>query len=114
MSSLGDVVLTLPVFQRLRAAYPDAHIAVLVKDAYADVLKGEGAIDEVLTVARGESLLALARRIRQGKFDTVWICTRTSGLGSSPCIPARRGWSDTGKRRWRGVFSCAGGSAPTN
>jgi heptosyltransferase-2 len=71
MSSLGDVVLTLPVFKRLRAAFPDAHIAALVKENYADVLKGESAIDAVLTVGRGESLLALVRRIRHEEFDTV-------------------------------------------
>jgi len=71
MSSLGDVVLTLPVFKRLRTAYPDAHIAALVKESYADVLRGEPSINEVLTLRRGESLLALVRRVRQAQFDTV-------------------------------------------
>jgi len=30
LSSLGDIVLTLPVFRALRAAYPDAQLTVLV------------------------------------------------------------------------------------
>ena len=71
MSSLGDVVLTLPVFKRLRAAHPDAHIVALVKDAYADVLRAENSIDAVLTMGRGESILSLGRRIRKEKFDTI-------------------------------------------
>ena len=71
LSSLGDVVLTLPVFKRLRAAYPDAHIAVLVKDSFADVLRGERAIDEVISFSKDESLWSLARRIRAMHFDTV-------------------------------------------
>jgi len=71
LSSLGDVVLTLPVFQRLRSSFPDAHIAVLVKDAYADVLRGESSINEVLTLGRGESIFAVCSRIRKEKFDTI-------------------------------------------
>src|ERR1051326_305368 len=70
-SSLGDVVLTLPVFKRLRAAYPEARITALVKDAFADVLKGESAIDEVIVFKRSDSLVGLIQRIRQGHFDTI-------------------------------------------
>ncbi len=71
LSSLGDVVLTLPIFHRLRVSYPDATIAVLVKDAYADVFKGESAINEVLTLEPGTSLWALAQRIRGEHFDAI-------------------------------------------
>jgi len=70
-SSLGDVVLTLPVYKRLRALYPDAYIAAVVKDAYADVLRGETSINEVIVLAKGESLFALGRRIRHQRFDAV-------------------------------------------
>jgi len=71
LSSLGDVVLTLPVLKRLRAAHPEAHIAVLVKTAFADVLKGEGAVSEVIELAPGDSLPALCGRIRGRKFDAI-------------------------------------------
>jgi len=71
LSSLGDVVLTLPVFKSLRISYPDAHIAVLVKEAYADVLRGESSISEVLTIAPGESIFTLCGRLRREKFDTI-------------------------------------------
>jgi ADP-heptose:LPS heptosyltransferase len=71
LSSLGDVVLTLPVVQRLRASEPEAYITALVKEAYADVLKNEPSINEVMTLAKGESLAALCRRVRSKSFDTV-------------------------------------------
>jgi heptosyltransferase-2 len=70
-SSLGDVVLTIPVFKRLRTAYPDAHIAALVKEAYADILKEENAINEVITLAREGTVLELCRQIRRDQFDAV-------------------------------------------
>jgi lipopolysaccharide heptosyltransferase II len=71
LSSLGDVVLTIPVFKRLRDAYPSAHIAALVKEAYADILKEESSINEVITLAKGEPLLNLCRRVRRAGFDGV-------------------------------------------
>ena len=71
LSSLGDVVLTLPLFKRLRSAYPEAHIAALVKEAYADVLSGDSSIDEVITLAQGESLFSICQRVRRETFDAV-------------------------------------------
>jgi len=71
LSSLGDVVLTLPVFKRLRAAYPEAKITALVKDTFSDVLKGENSIDDVITLTSGMSLWALAQRIREEHFDAI-------------------------------------------
>jgi heptosyltransferase-2 len=71
LSSLGDVVLTLPVFHRLRAAYPDAHISVLVKDAYSDVLKEEKSVNEIIPFAKGQSLIEVCRQIRHAGFDTI-------------------------------------------
>ncbi len=70
-SSLGDVVLTLPVFKRLRASFPDAYIAALVKEAYADVLLEEPSINEVIVLSNNQSLWDLGQKIRSAKFDTL-------------------------------------------
>ncbi len=70
-SSLGDVVLTLPVFQRLRSGDPEAYIAALVKEAYADVLKEEGSINEVMVLPEAQPLWELCRRVRRARFDAV-------------------------------------------
>jgi heptosyltransferase-2 len=64
LSSLGDVALTGPVYKNLKAHWPDCRVTVLVKPAFADVLRGDPAVDEVLTW-RG-LLPALAEIRRRG------------------------------------------------
>ncbi len=71
LSSLGDVVLTVPVFSALRKQYPDAHLAVAVKAAYADVFSGNSDINETVVLGAEESLLAFIRRIQTAHFDVV-------------------------------------------
>ena len=47
LSSLGDVILTLPVVRALRAAWPDAKLDYWVKEEYRDVVRFDPAIDHV-------------------------------------------------------------------
>jgi len=47
LSSFGDVLHALPTLEALRAAYPLAHITWLVEAAYAPLLSGHPALDEV-------------------------------------------------------------------
>jgi heptosyltransferase-2 len=65
LSSLGDVVLTAPVYKNLRAHWPDARICVLVKPQFAPVLESNPHVDEVL-VFRG--LWSTVREIRRRGF----------------------------------------------
>jgi len=58
LSSFGDVLHTLPTLEALRDAYPDAHITWLVEAAYAPLLAGHPALDDVW----------LAPRLRPGEF----------------------------------------------
>ena len=48
LSSLGDVILTTPVFENLKNSFPEARLCVLVKSRFADVFKGNPFVDEVL------------------------------------------------------------------
>lgn len=48
LSSLGDVVLTGPVYKSLKAHWPDARVSVLVKPQFAAVLEGHPGVDEVV------------------------------------------------------------------
>ena len=50
---IGDVVLTLPVVQSLRRAYPKARIFVVAKSPSDELLLGHPAIDTVLTLPSG-------------------------------------------------------------
>ena len=65
LSSLGDVVLTGPVYKNLKAHWPDARVCVLVKPQFAAVLDGHPGVDEVLPFV---GLADALGRIRAGGF----------------------------------------------
>lgn len=84
LSALGDVVHTLPVAATLRSRLPAAHVAWVVERHESVVLDGHPAIDEIITAdtrawrrvrgvaglgAATAGMAALARRLRQGRFD---------------------------------------------
>lgn len=50
LSSLGDLILTLPTLKAIKDRYPQAHIAWLVQDVFQDVLSGNPYLDEILPV----------------------------------------------------------------
>ena len=72
---LGDVVFTTPVVRALRRTFPDARLSYLVEEAAAPVLRGNPHLDELIVVRKRSGLgrladdLALARRLRGGRFD---------------------------------------------
>ena len=80
---MGDLLIATAVFRSLRATYPDAHIAVLVRKGYEDALTGNPDIDEIITFdrtrARGERGLARLERenamlksLRKVRADAVY------------------------------------------
>jgi heptosyltransferase-1 len=82
LSSFGDVLHALPTLEALRAANPLAHITWLVEAAYAPLLSGHPALDEVWVAPRlrpGEffsgsnpaRLRRLVRQLRARPFDLV-------------------------------------------
>ena len=82
LSSLGDVIHTLPTLEALRSLYPRGHITWLVEDTNAPVLAGHPALDEVWPVPRPRlgkgrfpenvhELLRVAHRLRKEPFDLV-------------------------------------------
>ncbi len=82
LSSLGDVIHTLPTLEAVRSLYPRGHITWLVEDTNAPVLAGHPALDEVWPVPRPRlgngrflehvsALIQAARRLREEPFDLV-------------------------------------------
>jgi heptosyltransferase-1 len=80
LSSFGDVLHALPTLEALRELYPQGHITWLVEEAYAPLLVGHPALDEVWAVPRvrlgqkvgREEVLRLIRllgRVRASRFD---------------------------------------------
>jgi heptosyltransferase-1 len=75
-SALGDIVQTLPVLSLLRRRFPQAHIAWVVKDSLAGILRGHPELDQLICLpyprgawARWRSLRATLRRLRAERFD---------------------------------------------
>jgi len=48
--AIGDIIFTLPAYYMLKANFPNSKISYLVKDRYAEVLKGFPGLDEVLPI----------------------------------------------------------------
>lgn len=61
LSSLGDVVQTLPVLKDIERVFPDARVDWVVEEAFADLLRSLPALDRVLVCAQ--------RRWRRHPFD---------------------------------------------
>ena len=68
-SSLGDIVLTTPVYHNLKLSYPECKIYVAVKEKFSDILAGNPYIDNLIVLKNGESLFSLIKRIRRENFD---------------------------------------------
>ena len=51
LSSLGDIVLSSPVYKNIKAAWPNARVTLLVKPAFSQALAGHPDIDEILIYA---------------------------------------------------------------
>ncbi len=52
LSSLGDVVLTLPIVHALRSAFPDARLHYWVKEEFADLVRFDPAVNHVRELER--------------------------------------------------------------
>jgi heptosyltransferase-2 len=69
LSSLGDVVLALPVTQALARAFPDARIEFWIKEEYADVVGFEPAVAHVRRLEqdarRIEDLVAMGAELEE-------------------------------------------------
>jgi lipopolysaccharide heptosyltransferase II len=67
---IGDVVVTTPVIDALRAARPDARIEFIVEEAPAPVLEGYPGLDEVIVFRKADFFRTLAET-RRRRYD--WV-----------------------------------------
>jgi len=89
MSSMGDIVNTLPALYNIRKEYPTAYIAWLVRESFFEVLEKNPHIDEIIVfpdiltkkfqrlnpnrnynILELRNILDFIRKIRNRKFDT--------------------------------------------
>lgn len=119
LKHFGDVLLLSPALAAVRRAYPQAHIAVVVREGTEKILPKDGLIDEIhLTVPpekkrrrAGQLLdgLRLLRRLRERCYDYVFELTdgdRGRWLGALCRAKARcassYGWHNHGF--WRLIY----------
>ena len=83
LDRIGDVVLTTPVVQRLREAYPTAFIAMMVRPVCRELLEGNPALNEVICYDKDGlaggwwRTIRFARALRRYQFDTALIAHPT-------------------------------------
>jgi len=63
-SSIGDILLTTPLIRALRVRHPGARIDAVTKAGFAPLLADNPHLTSVVAIAPGESLAALAARLR--------------------------------------------------
>lgn len=66
---IGDLVLTLPVFETLKAAFPQARVTALVSEYAADVVRGHPAVDEIWAVRGTESFSTFYRGFKDREIE---------------------------------------------
>ena len=67
-SSLGDIILTLPVIRNIRKNNPNAEIIYLTKKKFLDILKKNSNINRVVEY---ENIFSTIKKLRKEKFDVI-------------------------------------------
>jgi heptosyltransferase-2 len=97
---LGDAVMTVPTVSAIKAGRPDARVTVLTKRKLAEFWQTVTAVDEVLSIEKGEGVWAVARKLRERRFEAAILLPNSprSGLEAWLAgIPRRVGYA----RPWR-------------
>jgi len=79
-SSLGDLVLTTPIFREIKRVFPNSRITVLTSIEYGLILKNNANIDSLIIHKRKESfvqLKKLIKKLRDERFDLIYDAHRS-------------------------------------
>jgi len=73
LGAIGDVVNSLPLLHRLRAAWPEAHLAWVIAPLAHGLVEGLEAVDRfhLLDLTRPRSVPAVLRELRAQRFELV-------------------------------------------
>ena len=109
LGALGDFVQALRAMAEIRRAHPKARITLLTTPPYAELAQACGCFDAVDTGGRPQglaALFALARRLRQGRYQRVYdlqTSSRSAGYiwAFAPVFPEWSGISPGSSHRHR-------------
>ena len=100
---LGDAVMTTPALLRLREKFPDARITLLCPEKLRELWRHHPAVEETISFTSGESIFAVAKKLRPGKFDLALVLPNSPRSALEVFlagIPQRIGYA----RPWRNFF----------
>ena len=105
---LGDLVISLPALRAVRHAYPEAHLAVLVKRELAGFFEGVEGVDEVVAYDIAAGIRGVAdrwrviRSVRARGFDLAVVFPRSfqAALWMATAGVRRRAGAAAQGRRW--------------
>lgn len=97
LSALGDFVLSIGSFQSIRAHHPDARITLLTTAPLVRLAEALDCFDEVWVDTRPTwrdpgGWLALAQRLRRGRFDRVYDLQRSQRTATYFNLAGRPEW----------------------
>lgn len=95
--------MTTPALLRLRENFPEAHITLLTQAKLADLWQQHPAINETIGFKAGESIFAIAKKLRAGKFDLALVLPNSPRSALEVFfagVPLRIGYA----RPWRNFF----------
>ncbi len=81
---VGDVVLSTPVIRALRAAFPEAYLAMMVRPSNRELVEGNHDLNEVILFDKEgayrswPATLRFARELKKHRFDTAIILHSTN------------------------------------
>ena len=96
---IGDAIMTLPAVASIRATYPKAHIAMLVKPWVADIYKLFSGLDEIIIYEskfdNPAGVIRLAQTLKAKKFDAAILlqnAIEAAIIAVAARIPLRAGY----------------------
>lgn len=101
LDRIGDVVLSTPVIKALRDAYPDGHIAMMVRSFAREIVEGNPYLSEVIIYDKDRSHKGVIgnykfiKELKKKKFDTAVVLhptKRTHMVLMLAGIPERIGY----------------------
>jgi ADP-heptose:LPS heptosyltransferase len=100
LSALGDFVLAIPAFERIRAAHADAQITLLTTPPFEALARPSPFFDRVETDGRPKGLggwSSLIGRLRSSRYDRVYDLQNSgrTGLYFQALRPFAPSWSGT-------------------
>lgn len=73
LSSLGDLVLMVPMLRALRSSFPSKEIHLICKEKYAGLFDGGGLVDSFIPVRRGDlrEIIDLRSALSRAGYETI-------------------------------------------